>query len=128
MSDAKFAKILLQGHNCNDCYYNENRNCLLVEPVKVKYPKDVQVFFDGMLKNEGPPNVAYVLVGNEVRINQKPNNGGTVQLNYINELNIFSRGLDKNGGYECQKIKVDTQLNTIPQDNVCEYWLEKDKT
>jgi len=125
MKDEQLAKHLLSGASCGGCKFNIGGLCSLFKPVKIKYPDDFQVFVNGLLMFDGLYSGInqILLIGDEIHINQvitgSANNSTLFQLNGGETIQIYSRGIDENGKYECQKISTLFVYTAFPVENFC---------
>ena len=125
MKDEQLAKHLLSGASCGGCKFNSAGMCSLFKPVKIKYPDDFQVFIAGMLMFDGLYSGAsqILLIGDEIHINQtvigSVNNSTFFSLAGGETVQIYSRGIDETGKYECQKISILFTSRPFPEENFC---------
>lgn len=121
-SHAKLAKNLLQGSSCNDCLYNKASYCSLFEPIKVKYPNDVQLFINGMIAFNGfvANQNRYIMTDDKIYVNQ-----AFIELTVGDQIVIYSRGTDQDGNYECQVIATTHETKTFPSESICDNWIKK---
>jgi len=122
-------KNVLKGNSCNICKFFDTKTstiplCLFINPIKIKYPNDVQVFIDGRLvTNFGSNNIAnayFITDENNLIINQ--NN----ILNIYAIIEIYSRGFNDNGEYELDHHIVNTLQKEIHKNNICKFFIKKE--
>lgn len=131
LKDDKLAKHLLNGSNCNQCRYGDGMMCRLFEPIKVKYPDDVQVFVNGLLQFDGydAVNNVVIMLEGKVHLNQfnpsATSNSTSFQLCGGETIQVYSRGIDVDGNYECQRFAREFTLVPYPQEAFCAHFRSK---
>lgn len=129
MQDEQLAKHLLSGATCSGCKFNSAGMCSLFEPIKIKYTDDFQVFINGMLMFDGfySGSNQIVLIDNKIHINQmaigSANNSSSFNLVGGDLIQIFSRGINEDGKYECQRFSTIFSYKQFPIENFCKYWI-----
>lgn len=119
MSNDKIARKLLDGSSCTNCQHYDQVlfKCKILHPIKVKYPKDVEIFKNGMLvfQGEDANHSDVFVIGDEVHFKQV-----YISLVEFDQITIYSRGIDEDGKYDTEIHNIVHRYKNMPEGSICE--------